>query len=109
MQVHENMQEAVVRMDIGEIIALVIAIYGSILATILGIREFLKERRNIKIILEYIYFYENGQITITNIVHRPITIPGIGMEKYMEMKGEGHYIKMRPDGIMIPRQVDTTR
>lgn len=68
-------------MDTGEIIALVIALNGSILTTFLGMREFHKERRQIKVILEYIYYFEVGQITITNTGHRPITITGIGMER----------------------------
>jgi hypothetical protein len=81
-------------MDTNDVIALILAIYGSLLATVLGVREFLKERRHIKVILEYIYFYEKVQMIITNTGRRPITITGIGMETYLEMKGEGHYVKL---------------
>lgn len=64
-------------------LALLVAIYAALLSTILGIREFLKERRRILIILEYVAFYERAQLRIVNTGHRPITITKVGMSLLM--------------------------
>lgn len=56
-----------------------LAIYGAITSTVLLIREILKERRKITIILEYVAWYERVQIVIVNSGHRPITITEISM------------------------------
>jgi len=66
-----------VLMGIDIILTLIIAIYGAVVATVLGIREFQRDKRKISIILEYITFYEYAQITMTNTGHRPITITAI--------------------------------
>lgn len=60
-------------------IELLIALYGAILSTILGIREWLKELRNLTIILEYVTWYERVNLVITNSGHRPVTLTGLTM------------------------------
>lgn len=67
-------------------IELAIALYGAILATILGIRELTNERRKVTIILQYITFYDRAQIIVTNSGHRAITLTGLAMET--EIAGE---------------------
>lgn len=69
-----------------EIVTVVLAAWGAILATILGVKEILQESRKIKIILEHIEFYETYQIRIINIGHRPITIAEIGLDVPFEEK-----------------------
>ena len=63
-----------------DIATLIIAAWGAGLSTYLGFREWRKDRRSIKIFIEYITFYEKAQIRLVNIGHRPITIKEIGIE-----------------------------
>jgi hypothetical protein len=67
-------------MDIEKIITLVLAIYGALLSTILGIREIAKERRKIAIFLEFKQWSGIFSIIITNVGHRPITLVDISMQ-----------------------------
>jgi hypothetical protein len=64
---------------------LLLAIYGSVLGTLgfalsiyLAIREYKKEKRVLRVILEYVAFLEHLQIRIVNTNFRPITITSIG-------------------------------
>jgi hypothetical protein len=57
-----------------EYLTLIIALWGAVLATILGIREFKKEKRSLKIILELEHWTERRKVLITNTGQRPITI-----------------------------------
>jgi hypothetical protein len=58
--------------DPNQIITLVIAIYGALVATIVGYRGL---KRRISVFLEYVDKpYERAQITITNVGQRPMTI-----------------------------------
>lgn len=66
-------------MDVKDVIVLVIAIWGAILSTVLAVREFLREKRNIKITLIHKTWADSYAIAITNIGYRPITISEIGM------------------------------
>jgi hypothetical protein len=61
------------------VISIIIAVYGAAVSTILGIREVKRERRKVKIILEYVAFYEYGQLIVVNTGHRPITLVNFGM------------------------------
>ncbi len=51
-----------------------LAVYGAVLSTVLGILELRKQRRQVSIILELHEFAYAFNITITNTGHRPITI-----------------------------------
>lgn len=62
-----------------DIVTVVLAAWGAILATILGVREIMQESRKIKIILEYVEYFEVFQVRIINVGHRPITIAEIGL------------------------------
>lgn len=63
-----------------DMVTLILAGYGAVVSTILGIRELQRDRRRISVILEYVVWCERAQITITNVGHRPITVTEIGME-----------------------------
>jgi len=67
-----------------------LAVYGAITSTVLLIREILKERRRITIILEYVAWYERVQIVIVNSGHRPITISEISM-RILSSNGEDNF------------------
>jgi hypothetical protein len=76
------------KMTTSEIVTLLLAIYGASLSTYLGAREIQKERRRIKIFLEFADWVERAQITIVNVGHRPITITEIGMSmKPLKIRG----------------------
>jgi hypothetical protein len=62
-----------------DILTLIVAVYGALVSSILGIRELQRDRRRINIMLELVPFYERAQITIINIGHRPITITDIAV------------------------------
>ncbi|HKJ38613.1 MAG TPA: hypothetical protein VJ972_07540 [Anaerolineales bacterium] len=64
---------------------MMLAVYGAVLGTVgfilsvyLAIREYKKERRILKVILEYVTFYEHFQVKIVNVNFRPITISSVG-------------------------------
>lgn len=78
-------------MSISDLITIIVALYGAVLSTILGLRELRRERRRISIILEHVAWYERAQITIINTGHRPITVTEIGMSVYFEQGGRGGY------------------
>jgi hypothetical protein len=67
-------------MTLVDILTLSIAAYGAVVASILGLREIQRENRRLKIILEYMAFFEFSQITIINVGHRPVTISGLSAE-----------------------------
>jgi len=79
------------QMSINDILILIIALYGAVIATILGIREIQGEKRRISVVLEYVAFYECTQITIINIGHRPITITEIGMAENVNPNGKEYW------------------
>jgi hypothetical protein len=81
-------------------IELLIAIYGAILSTILGIRELLKERKNVTIILEYVTWQERVNLVITNSGHRPVTLTGLTMETIVP-DSEGTHWETVPQGALI--------
>jgi hypothetical protein len=66
-------------MSTEQILTLTLAIYGAVVSTILAYREIQKGRRRILIRLDYAYFLEIAEITITNVGYRPIAITGVGM------------------------------
>jgi hypothetical protein len=60
-------------------ITLLLAAWGAFLSTYLAIREVRKDKRQLKIILEYVEFFHKYRLVITNTGHRPITIEQIGL------------------------------
>lgn len=75
------------QMDTKDIITLIIAIWGAILSTFLAVRELLKEKRSITIILSFVCWLEQYKITIINNGRRPVTISEIGIEIGSKTKG----------------------
>lgn len=71
-------------MPLEQLLTLVIAVYGAGLSTVLAVRELMKDRRRLLIILEYVVLYERAQLTIVNVGYRPATINGIGMWVFNE-------------------------
>jgi hypothetical protein len=61
-------------MRLTEIITLIIATWGAILSTILGIQKFIIEKKNIQITLVEMVWQAAYAIRIVNIGHRPVTI-----------------------------------
>ncbi len=64
-------------MSASDWITIVIAAYGAVVATILGIRELKREKRDIKIILEFHEFESAIYMRVANSGHRPITINNV--------------------------------
>jgi hypothetical protein len=64
---------------IGELmdITIFIAIYAALLSTVLGIRELLKEKRKLIIIIEDYPFYEKGYLILFNIGNPKIIISDV--------------------------------
>jgi hypothetical protein len=60
----------------------IFVLWGAGLSTYLGIRELRKEKRNLAIFLEHIFFYERVYLRLVNTGHRPITINSIAMAVY---------------------------
>lgn len=91
-----------------EWITFVIAIWGAALATFLGIREFLKDRRQIRIILEYQEFTEIVQIRIINIGIRPITISNVIMNVFFNTtdKQPKHWERVPANALFGTRKED---
>lgn len=58
-------------------ITIFIAIYAALLSTVLGVRELLKEKRKLKIIIEDYPFYENGYLILLNIGNPKIIISDV--------------------------------
>lgn len=82
-----------------EYLTLIIALWGAVLATILGIRELKKEKRSLKIIVEHEHWTERGKVLLTNTGHRPITIHQIYLSVLpKKWRGEGGDYDLRRRG-----------
>ena len=68
--------------QIFDVVTTIVAVYGAVVSTILGIRELQKERRRILIVLEHLTWRERAQITIVNAGYRPVTIADISARVY---------------------------
>lgn len=64
-------------MNTSDVIVILIAVYGAALSTILGIREFTKDRRHIKVVLEHHLFSNVICLRIVNTGHRPVSISNV--------------------------------
>jgi len=84
-----------------------IALYGAIVATVLGIIEICKGRKRLSIILEHIAFYETVQIIITNTSNRPITISSLSMETLIG-EGEKAHWEIVPQNAIFDRSEGNT-
>jgi hypothetical protein len=60
-------------------ITLLLAVYSAVLSTILALKEITKERKFLKIILQYNEFGAWYSIVCTNVGHRPITLVNISI------------------------------
>lgn len=68
-------------MELKDVLTLIIALYGAVIGTILGIREIRREKREVQLFLEIIAKdrdINNVRIVIVNTGHRPVTIIRIG-------------------------------
>lgn len=64
------------------IITAVVALYGAIVASFLALREFRREKRNVVVFLEFVYFYERYRLVIVNAGFRPVTITSLAIDIY---------------------------
>jgi len=58
-------------------IQLIIAGWGAILSSILGVREIFRAKRQVRVYLEHIHWVERLQVIVVNIGHRPVTITSV--------------------------------
>jgi hypothetical protein len=65
-------------MTLLDVLTLIVAVWGAGLATYLAIREVKKERRQVRVYLDYIAWYEVHEITVVNAGQRPVTIVSVG-------------------------------
>jgi hypothetical protein len=66
-------------MELKDWIQLILAFWGAILSTILGILKIIENNRKIKIFLNYYSHIEQVQMIIVNTGHRPVTIVELGV------------------------------
>ena len=64
-------------MNILDSLTFILAIWGAILSTVLGLIKIREYRRNLKIYLEWQAFYERCHLVIANNGSRPVTIKRI--------------------------------
>lgn len=70
-----------------DVLTLIFALWGAILSTILGIRELRREKRNLRVFLEFITMYDRYQIVIVNSGYRPVTISRLSINGLPAYKG----------------------
>ena len=76
-------------MELKDVFTLIIALYGAAIATILGIREIRKEKREVDLyfeIIEKAREVREARIVIVNTGHRPITMSNLGLRLYFSNK-----------------------
>jgi hypothetical protein len=96
-----------------DLLTLMLASYGAIVSTVLGIRAVQRDRRRVKLILEYVTFYNRAHLIIVNVGHRPLTISEIGMQINLKQNGHDYWdsvprnclFALRPDGASDPLPV----
>jgi hypothetical protein len=69
-----------------DVLTLLLALWGAILSTYLGIREIKKEKKQLLIYLEHVYPAEIIQMVVVNIGHRPITLTNAGVHLYLDSR-----------------------
>jgi len=65
-------------MTLSDVLTLIVAAWGAGLATFLGIRELRREKRQVRVYLDYVAWYEVHEITVVNVGQRPVTIVSVG-------------------------------
>jgi hypothetical protein len=81
-----------------DIASLIIGGLGLLIAGILGIRELQRERRSLKIILEYEHWTDRSKVFVTNTGHRPITIVEILVGLSLTKKEQREGVDLRRRG-----------
>jgi len=96
-------------METIEILAIVVAIalgiYGTVLSTILALRERQKEKRQIKAHLEYAFLDGRYQLVILNVGFRPVTVTGVSLDYYVDNE-DGHWFPVEYFHIFNPSEND---
>lgn len=64
-------------MELKDIIAIGLGIWGAGLSSILAVREFVKDRRSLRIQVEYMVPEKTSRLSVANTGQRPVTIVGI--------------------------------
>lgn len=75
-------------MNLNDLLTFLIALYGAVIASILGYRELKRDKRRISVVVEHVDFVERTQITLINTGIRPITISEISMEENLNQDGK---------------------
>jgi hypothetical protein len=78
-------------MSTNELLTLLVAAYGAGLATFLAIREIQKEKKRIRIFLQFTNWAETFTLKIINVGHRPITISSVSLLMKWPKKGIGRH------------------
>jgi hypothetical protein len=89
-----------------DLLTLILATYGAVVSTVLGIRAIQRDRRRVKLILEYVLFYERAQIIIINVGHRPLTISEIGMQIKLKQNGNDYWDSVPRNSLFARRPDD---
>lgn len=89
-------------------ITLLLATYGAVLGTLsfvlsiyLATRERRKDKRVVKVILEFLAFAGLYQIRIVNTNFRPVTITNIGADLYVRNKILWEWLESVPAGALL--------
>ena len=67
-------------MELKDFLTLVIATWGAVLSTILGLHELRKEKSRLLIVLELVAFCDQMRLIIHNTGFQPVTITGVTFE-----------------------------
>lgn len=94
-------------METSDIISLSIALYAALVSTLLAIIKIRSNSKILKIVIDYVYFYETAYLRLINQSARPITIASIAMQTDRESvpsncmfipdEGEIRFPKMVPE------------
>jgi hypothetical protein len=76
-------------METKDFFTLILAVYGAAVSSYLGFKEIQRNRKSVRIILEYVTHFEHAQIIIVNSGVRPVTITQLFLE--IEKTGEHNY------------------
>jgi hypothetical protein len=93
-------------MSTSDVLTLIIALWGAVISTILGIRELRKEKRNLWVVLERQVFVERFCVVITNIGYRPVTISSIFIGWTPEKKENNYPGEKIPASAMVDPEDD---
>jgi hypothetical protein len=83
-------------MSLSDVFTLIVAVWGAGLATYLAIREVRKEKRQVRVYLDYIAWYEVHEITVVNAGQRPVTIVSVGAHLQPKDKSKVGLFEGRP-------------